>query len=337
MIGRARRFGFTIVELLIVIVVIGILAAITIVAYNGIQNRAKTASIQADVSNAQKKIKIAQIQVATETYPSSITSCPTPVAGALCITSANNTLSYQVDNSVSPASYCFSAQANGGDGYYVDESGKVLPGSCALKSCYEIQQVGGSKGTGVYWIQPSTIAFRVYCDMQTSGGGWTLIMTNPGPYSIWDTTKTLTVNTSQPSISSQYSIVSRADTIKTNFGGNLRYRFDAAEIGRWGGVWEAPFALSFTSTTNPGAANATNIEQYDSGSWTIDTNFADGASAPTNVMPYMLDATRLLTTSTSTSSWYGTLVSYSGSFSPAPWRSGGSSATNPGIIWYWVR
>ncbi len=32
--------GFTIVELLIVIVIIGILAAITIVAFNGIQNRA---------------------------------------------------------------------------------------------------------------------------------------------------------------------------------------------------------------------------------------------------------------------------------------------------------
>ena len=32
--------GFTIVELLVVIVVIGILAAITIVAFNGISNRA---------------------------------------------------------------------------------------------------------------------------------------------------------------------------------------------------------------------------------------------------------------------------------------------------------
>lgn len=35
-----KQSGFTIVELLIVIVVIGILAAITIVAYNGIQDRA---------------------------------------------------------------------------------------------------------------------------------------------------------------------------------------------------------------------------------------------------------------------------------------------------------
>lgn len=37
------KSGFTIVELLIVIVVIGILAAITIVAYNGIQTRARNA------------------------------------------------------------------------------------------------------------------------------------------------------------------------------------------------------------------------------------------------------------------------------------------------------
>jgi prepilin-type N-terminal cleavage/methylation domain-containing protein len=47
--------GFTIVELLIVIVVIGILAAITIVAYNGVQNRARTSAAESAANTVVKK------------------------------------------------------------------------------------------------------------------------------------------------------------------------------------------------------------------------------------------------------------------------------------------
>jgi prepilin-type N-terminal cleavage/methylation domain-containing protein len=50
---QAER-GFTIVELLIVIVVIGILAAIVIVAYNGIQDRAKNTKYQTDATALDK-------------------------------------------------------------------------------------------------------------------------------------------------------------------------------------------------------------------------------------------------------------------------------------------
>ncbi len=49
-----RNDGFTIVELLIVIVVIGILAAITIVSYSGITARANTTKAQTNAANAQK-------------------------------------------------------------------------------------------------------------------------------------------------------------------------------------------------------------------------------------------------------------------------------------------
>lgn len=49
--------GFTIVELLIVIVVIGILAAIVIVAYNGVQNRAKSTAAQTAAENLAKKVE----------------------------------------------------------------------------------------------------------------------------------------------------------------------------------------------------------------------------------------------------------------------------------------
>ena len=49
--------GFTIVELLIVIVVIAILAAISVVAYNGIQTRAKDNKRAQDVAVIEKAIK----------------------------------------------------------------------------------------------------------------------------------------------------------------------------------------------------------------------------------------------------------------------------------------
>ena len=54
---QIKSKGFTIVELLIVIVVIAILAAITIVAYNGIQNRAHTTAQKTAAENMAKKIE----------------------------------------------------------------------------------------------------------------------------------------------------------------------------------------------------------------------------------------------------------------------------------------
>lgn len=65
------RRGFTIVELLIVIVVIGILAAITIVAYNGIQGRANDVTVQSDLANLMKRFEIYKID--NGTYPPSDT------------------------------------------------------------------------------------------------------------------------------------------------------------------------------------------------------------------------------------------------------------------------
>ena len=53
-----KQTGFTIVELLIVIVVIAILAAISVVAYTGIQNRANDTAVQSDINNFAKKIML---------------------------------------------------------------------------------------------------------------------------------------------------------------------------------------------------------------------------------------------------------------------------------------
>lgn len=66
----ARPRGFTIVELLIVIVIIGILAAITTVAYDGIQSRARNTRRVSDVSLITKALELYYID--NGQYPSSV-------------------------------------------------------------------------------------------------------------------------------------------------------------------------------------------------------------------------------------------------------------------------
>lgn len=74
---RKSKSGFTIVELLIVVVIIAILAAITIAAYNGIQQRAR---------DIQRKQDVATIKKALEMYYTDNGSCPTSSCDASCPT-----------------------------------------------------------------------------------------------------------------------------------------------------------------------------------------------------------------------------------------------------------
>ncbi len=67
-----KQTGFTIVELLIVVVVIAILAAVTIVAYTGIKNRAETRALQNGLSQVSKKV-LAYAALNTDNYPASLT------------------------------------------------------------------------------------------------------------------------------------------------------------------------------------------------------------------------------------------------------------------------
>lgn len=66
--AKKHTDGFTLVELLIVIVVIAILAAISIVAYNGIQDRARNVATQNDIQQIASLIE--QYNVYNGSYPS---------------------------------------------------------------------------------------------------------------------------------------------------------------------------------------------------------------------------------------------------------------------------
>lgn len=59
---REGEQGFSIVELLIVVVVIAILAAITVVAYTGIQQNARTSAQKAELAQLQRRIQVEVLQ-----------------------------------------------------------------------------------------------------------------------------------------------------------------------------------------------------------------------------------------------------------------------------------
>lgn len=116
------RSGFTIVELLIVVVVIAILAAITIVAYNGIQNRAKISAVTSSIESAVKAIEIYALKNA-DTYPSDATTAGLP---------SGSTTTYEVssNNTTTPKSYCVTVTLNGLTYFQTSASQKALPGTC---------------------------------------------------------------------------------------------------------------------------------------------------------------------------------------------------------------
>ena len=100
--------GFTIVELLVVIVVIGILAAITIVSYTGISQRANVASIQSDLSNSSQQLKV--FQVLNGVYPLTNNCTAVESSTNICLKySGTNNLSYNYDNSSNPQTFCVTA------------------------------------------------------------------------------------------------------------------------------------------------------------------------------------------------------------------------------------
>ncbi|MDN5275910.1 MAG: prepilin-type N-terminal cleavage/methylation protein [Candidatus Saccharibacteria bacterium] len=118
-----KQTGFTIVELLIVIVVIGILAAITIVAYNGIQNRAKNSAALSAVNQTYKKV-VSYAVVNNDNYPLALS--------AVGISDNDSTnYQYSVNNSSLPRTYCVTVTV-GNVSYFQNNSTQTTPapGGC---------------------------------------------------------------------------------------------------------------------------------------------------------------------------------------------------------------
>ena len=131
--------GFTIVELLIVIVVIAILAAISFLAFTGVQVRATESLLQSDLTNASKKLGVKQVDSGTYAHPS-LPGDITPSQGAA--------FEYTSDGT----DYCLTATASrsGVSAYHVTKSGAVTKGTCPGHSA------GGGSEVSVIAMQTIT-------------------------------------------------------------------------------------------------------------------------------------------------------------------------------------
>lgn len=109
-------------ELLIVVVVIAILAAITIVAYNGIQNRAKQSAAQTTAKQALTKVQSYMVENA-DTYPADL-------ATVGLLNSGSTTYQYRVDNASNPKTFCLTATTQNISYYVSNSSNAPTVGGC---------------------------------------------------------------------------------------------------------------------------------------------------------------------------------------------------------------
>ena len=137
--------GFTIVELLIVIVIIGILAAITIVAYNGIQNRANDTAVQSDLNAFAKKIM-------TESADSGAYPMPTAAMGIKITKSAYQTTQNNLYfcRNVTTNEFALAARSRSGKQYKYTTAGGLSENATSMYGADTCALIGLGAWSGTY-------------------------------------------------------------------------------------------------------------------------------------------------------------------------------------------
>jgi prepilin-type N-terminal cleavage/methylation domain-containing protein len=106
---RHKNNGFTVVELLIVIVIISILSVVVIVAYNGIQHNAFVSVVKTNLKQANTQLGVSLVN--NGAYPEALSELNN--GSGLKFNNEDATFYYSPYNDLSPKDYCLTAVING--------------------------------------------------------------------------------------------------------------------------------------------------------------------------------------------------------------------------------
>jgi|GEM_PF-1313035 len=118
--AKRLRFGFTIVELLVVISVIGVLAVVVTVSYSSVQNRARQAAIQSELSSDSTRLMLGTVSYGR---PPSTVEVLTAVETKI---SASQGIYNIVTYCSSDTGFVMAAESKSGDKFYTMNSVKVI-------------------------------------------------------------------------------------------------------------------------------------------------------------------------------------------------------------------
>lgn len=160
-----KQHGFTIVELLIVIVIIAVLAAITTVAYNGIQQRAIQSTLTSQLATVTRLVKLEQAK--TGTLPTALAAVND---GQGVTTNGDITLAYMADTAAN--TFCVTAIYKDTTLYRQTESGSATQGGCNVAQGAAV--TGSVTASTITRITDGVVLSNSYHDGST-GTAWVMV------------------------------------------------------------------------------------------------------------------------------------------------------------------
>ncbi len=137
---RTNNKGFTLIEMLVVIAMIGLLSAVVLVALGPSRNKAKDTRIISDIQQI-RSVAETRYNPTTNTYAiTAVTACnadsgSTDINTALKDIDTNNGSACTINLTANSNGYAVSAKTASGNNYCVDSTGKVASSTAAAGIC----------------------------------------------------------------------------------------------------------------------------------------------------------------------------------------------------------